>query len=182
MRRVTVVAVTALPSGATAALAATSSRTIRWANGQVTHIGTMKTNGSPTLRRAIRAFGTPSRRRLSGREVCIVDWNVLGLRANSVNLGLAPPGAPTCSAGVGTLQTATIRGTGFRTQRGLKVGDGTARLRELHRGARLRDRSWWLATAANPFGEPGDRMAIVRANVMGAKVVNFVVWIGAAGE
>lgn len=182
MRRVTVVAATALLIAATAALAATGSRTIRWANGKVTHIGTMKTNGSPTLTRAIRAFGTPSRKRLSGREVCIVDWNALGLRANFVNLGVTPPGATTCSAGVGKLQTVTIRGTGFRTQRGLKVGDSTARLRELHRGARLRDRSWWLATAPNPFGEPGERMAIVRANTKGGKVVNFVVWIGAAGE
>ena len=182
MRRVTVVAATALLLAATAALAATTSRTIRWSNGKVTHIGAMRTNGSPTLTRAIRAFGSPSRRRLSGRNVCIVDWNALGLRANFVNLGLTPRGKTTCSAGVGKLQSATIRGTGFRTQRDLRVGDSTARLRELHPGARLRERSWWLATAPNPFGEAGDRMAIVRANTKAGNVSNFVLWIGAAGE
>ncbi|MDP1847476.1 MAG: hypothetical protein Q8K79_06770 [Solirubrobacteraceae bacterium] len=182
MRRVTVVAAIGLLLAATAALAATSPRTIRWANGKVTHIGTMRTNGSPTLTRAIRAFGTPSRRRLSGRELCRVDWNALGLRANFVNLGGARPGQTTCTPGVGKLQTATIRGTGFRTPRGLKVGDSTARLRELHPGARLRERSWWLATVPNPFGAAGDRMAIVRANTKAGKVANFVLWIGAAGE
>ena len=182
MRRVAATATALLVLTTAVAAAATTQRTIRWANGKVTHIGAMKTNGSPTLTRAIRAFGTPSRRRLSGRAVCIVDWNGLGLRANFVNLGLTPRGKTTCSAGVGKLQTATIRGTGFQTRRGLKVGDSTARLRELHPGARLRDRSWWLATAPNPFGESGDRMAIVRANTKAGKVSNFVLWIGAAGE
>lgn len=184
MRRLAViVALAALVLvAATAAGAATPPHTIRWANGKVTSIGAMKTSGSPTLTRAIRTFGAPSHKRLNGREVCIVDWAGIGLRANFVNLGLARPGQTTCTAGVGKLQTATIRGTGFRTQRGLKVGDSTARLRQLHPGARLRQGSWWLATAPNPFGEPGDRMAIVRANTKGGKVANFVVWIGAAGE
>jgi len=183
MRRIAVfVAATALLLAATAALAAGSPRTIRWSDGQVTHIGAMKTNGAPTLTRAIRAFGTPSRRRPSGREVCIVDWNALGLRAHFVNLGLTPRGKTTCSAGVGKLQTATLRGTGFRTQRGLRVGDSTARLRELHPGARLRDRSWWLATAPDPFGERGERMAIVRANTNAGRVSRLVLWIGAAGD
>lgn len=182
MRRVTVAATAALLVAATAALAAATPRTIGWANGKVTHIGTMRTNGSPTLTRAIRAFGPPSRKRLGGRELCIVDWNALGLRANFVNLGGVRPDQTTCTAGVGKLQTATIRGTGFRTPRGLSVGDSTARLRQLHPGARLRERSWWLATAPNPFGESGDRMAIVRANTKAGKVSNFVLWIGAAGE
>ncbi len=110
------------------------------------------------------------------------DRGCLGLRANFVNLGLTPRGQTTCSAGVGKLQSATIRGSSFQTQRGLKVGDSTVRLRELHPGARLRERSWWLATAPNPFDEPGERMAIVRANARGGRVVSFVVWIGAAGE
>ena len=196
MRRLAVVAVLAVLAAATLLLATSAltisaaaaaapvapPQTIRWSDGRVTHIGAMKTNGSPTLTRAIRAFGTPSRRRLSGREVCIVDWNALGLRANFVNLGRTPPGKTTCSPGVGKLQTATIRGSSFQTQRGLKVGDSTARLRKLHPGARLRERSWWLASAPNPFGDAGERMAIVRANTQGAKVVNFVLRIGAAGE
>ena len=182
MRRLAAIAIVAALLITSIALAAATPRTIRWANGQVTSIGAMKTNGTPTLTRAIRAFGNPSRKRLVGREVCVVDWNALGLRAHFVNLGVSRPGQTTCTAGVGKLQTATIRGTGFRTQRGLKVGDSTARLRELHPGARLRDRSWWLATASNPFGEPGDRMAIVRANTKGGAVSSFVLWIGAAGD
>jgi hypothetical protein len=182
MRRLAATATALLVLTTAIASAATTPRTIRWTNGKVTSIGAMKTNGSPTLTRAIRAFGTPSRKRLDGRLVCVVDWNALGLRTTFVNLGGSRPGQTTCTAGVGKLQTMTIRGTGFQTQRGLKVGDSTARLRELHPGARRRDRSWWLATAPNPFGDAGDRMAIVRANTRGGAVSNFVLWIGAAGE
>jgi hypothetical protein len=182
MRRFAVVAATVALLVVSTAVAAAPRHTIRWANGKVTSIGALKTSGSPTLTRAIRAFGTPSRTRLSGREVCVVDWNALRLRANFVNLGATPAGRTTCTAGVGKLQTATIRGTSFRTQRGLKVGDSIARLRELHPGARLRERSWWLASAPNRFGDAGERIAIVRANTRAGKVVNFVLWIGAAGE
>jgi hypothetical protein len=182
MRRLLLIAAAAWLLATTAAAVGAATHTIRWANGQVTSIGAMKTSGSPTLTRAIRAFGTPSRTRLSGQEVCIVDWNGLGLRANFVNLGANPAGRTTCTAGVGKLQTATIRGTSFQTQRGLKVGDSIARLRQLHPGARLRERSWWLASAPNRFGDAGERIAIVRANTQAGKVVNFVLWIGAAGE
>jgi hypothetical protein len=167
---------------AEAATAATT-HTIRWSNGQVTRIGALNTTGSPTIARAVRVFGAPARRRLESRLVCVVDWRPLGLRASFVNLGGPTPGRTTCSDAVGKLQTATIRGSSFRTQRGLRVGDSVARLRRLHPGARLRRGSWWLATAPNVLGgEPGERIAIVRANVRSGEVTSFVLWIGAAGE
>ena len=184
MRRLALVAALAALLVAAATAAAATTHAIRWANDQVTSIGSLRTTGTPTIAGAARAFGRPSSRRLEAREVCVVSWNALGLRASFVNLGGARSGRTTCSSGVGKLQTATIRGRSFRTQRGLKVGDSTARLRELHPGARLRANSWWLATAPAQVGdvEPGERMAIVRANVRAGKVASFVVWIGAAGE
>ena len=165
------------------AAAAATTHTIRWSNGQVTRIGALNTTGSPTIARAVRVFGAPSRRRLESRLVCVVDWRPIGLRASFVSLGGATPGRTTCSDTVGKLQTATIRGASFRTQRGLRVADSVARLRRLHPGARLRGGSWWLATAPNVLGgDPGERIAIVRANVRSGKVTSFVLWIGAAGE
>ena len=166
-----------------AAAGAATTHTIRWSDGEVTRIGSLNTTGSPTIARATRAFGAPSRKRLESRLVCVVDWRELGLRGSFVNLGGPTPGRTTCSDSVGKLQTATIRGTSFRTQRGLRVADSIARLRRLHPGARLRAGSWWLATAPNVLGgEPGERIAIVRANVRSGKVTSFVLWIGAAGE
>jgi len=165
-----------------------TTRTISWASGQVTHIGSLRTTSSrtrsPTLSRAIAAFGRTSSRRLTSFNSCEVSWTRLGLRGTFANFGGTLPGQTTCTPSVGKLQVATIRGRGFRTQRGLRVGDSTARLKQLHSGARFRERSWWLATAPAVFGdvEPGQRVPIVRAITQGAKVVRFVLQIGAAGE
>ena len=93
------------------------------------------------------------------------------------------PGTTTCTTSVGRLQTAEIRGRAFQTQGGLRVGDMVARLRRLHPAARRHGTTWWLATAPNVSGaDPGDRFAIVRANVRDGRVAAFVLWIGAAGE
>jgi len=178
-----------LPSAsASAATGGTSVRTIRWAAGQVTQIGSLRTSSSrtraPTLSRAIAAFGRMYSRKLTSKISCEVNWAGLGLRATFVNLGGAPPGTTTCTPRVGKLQFATVRGRGFQTQRGLRVGDSTARLKQLHSGARFRQGSWWLATAPAVFGdvEPGQRVPIVRAITQGGKVARFVLQIGAAGE
>jgi len=165
-----------------------TTRTIRWSGGQVTQIGSLRTTSSrtsvPTLSRAITAFGRTSSRRLTSANSCEVSWARLGLRGSFANFGGTLPGQTTCTPSVGKLQTATIRGRGLRTQRGLRVGDTTARLKQLHSGARFRERSWWLATAPAIFGdvEPGQRVPIVRAITQDAKVARFVLQIGAAGE
>lgn len=163
--------------------AAAPSTTIRWSNGRVTQIGALKTTGSPTIGRATDAFGEATRKRLDGKVLCVVDWAPLGLRGNFVNLGGPRPDATTCSPDVGKLQTAEIRGSGFQTPPGLRVGAPLARLKKLHPGARQRGATWWLATAPNVLGGDGSgRFPIVRANVKGGKVTAFVLWIGAAGE
>ena len=168
---------------------ATTAKTIRWAAGQVTHIGSLRTSSSrtrpPTLGRAIAAFGRPTSTRRTSQITCVVSWSKLGLRATFANLGGIPPGGQTiCSPAVGLLATATIRGRAFQTPRGLRVGDATARLKALHSGARFRQGSWWLATAPAVFGdvEPGERFPIVRAFTQASRVTIIALHIGAAGE
>jgi hypothetical protein len=162
------------------------TRTIRWANGHVTQIGSLRTSGrvQPTIARAIAAFGRPSSTRRTSRITCVLDWSRLGLRASFANLGAIPPGQTICTPSVGLLGSASVRGRGFQTQRGLRVGDSTARLRRLHSGARFRQGTWWLATAPAVFGdvEPGERVPIVRALTQDGRVTRFVLSIGAAGE
>ena len=165
-----------------------TTRTIRWAGGQVTKIGSLRTSSSrtyaPTLSRATATFGRTSSRRLTSANSCEVSWARLGLRGTFANFGGTLPGQTTCTPSIGKLQTATIRGRGFRTQRGLRVGDTTARLKQLHSGASFREHSWWLATAPAVFGdvEPGQRIPIIRAITQGGKVARFVLRVGAAGE
>lgn len=164
------------------ATAATAATTVRWKDGKITHIGDLGLSRAPTIGRATAAFGAPTKKRLDGKVLCVVDWAPLALRGRFVNLGGPRPGQTTCSSTVGKLQTAEIRGPALQTQDGLRVGDTLARLRKLHPAARRHGKSWWLATAPNPFGDPGARMSIVRANVKDGKVSVLVLWIGAAGE
>jgi len=193
MRRIALAAIACCALSAPAAPASAASadsppRTIRWSAGQVTHIGSLRTSSSrtraPTLARAIAAFGRPSSRRVTSTISCEVNWTRLGLRATFGNLGGARPGTTICSPSVGRLGAATIRGRGFRTERGLRVGDSTARLRALHSGARFRLGSWWLATAPVVFGgiEDDERLPIVRAITRDGKVARFALHVPAAGE
>lgn len=164
------------------ATATAAPRTISWSNGKVTSIGALKITRQATIGAAARAFGRPSSRRLNWLELCVVDWRSIGLRGYFDTLDLTPSHLDDCSPGVGKLQSVTIRGAGFRTQRGLKVGDSVARMRELHPGVRLRGSAWWLADAPHPYGRSGERMAIVLAKTQRRRVVNFEVWVGAAEE
>lgn len=168
---------------------ATTAKTIRWAAGQVTRIGSLRTTSSrtrpPTLARAIAAFGRPTSTSRTSPITCVVNWSRIGLRATFANLGGVPPGGQTiCSPAVGLLATATVRGRAFQTQEGLRAGDSTARLKRLHTGARFRQGTWWLATAPAVFGdvEPGERFPIVRAFAKDGRVTHLALHIGAAGE
>ena len=182
MRRFAAIAAAALLLATATATATAAPRTIKWANGKVTSIGALKITAQATIVRATRAFGRPSSKRLNWLGLCVVDWASIGLRGYFDNLDLISDDLTNCSAGVGKLQSVTIRGAEFRTQRGLKVGDSVARMRELHPDVRLRGSAWWLASAPHPYGRPGERMAIVLANTQRRRVVNFVVWVGAAEE
>jgi hypothetical protein len=163
-------------------------RTIRWEDGQVTRIGSFNTTSSrfrqPTLARAIAAFGRPSSRRRSTGNVCIVNWGKLGIRAQFANLGGIRPGQTVCTPSVGLLDRVTVRGRGFQTQKGLRVGDSTERLQTLHPGATYQDGTWWLATAPAVFGDvqPDERSGVVRAFTRNSHVTLFALSIGAAGE
>lgn len=168
---------------AVSAAVAQAPATIRWSDGKLTRIGALDLSRTPTIERATDAFGQPTKKRLSGKVLCVVDWTPLRLRGHFVNVGGPMPGRTTCSTSVGKLQTAEIRGRAFRTQAGLRVGDTLARLRRLHPAARRHGASWWIATTPNVVGgDPRDRIPIVRADVRDGRVSVLVLWIGAAGE
>ena len=89
------------------------------------------------------ALGAPSTLRRAGPAACVAAWRPLGATLRFV----AFEGRP-CARGV--LLTATVtRRAGWRTARGLRVGDPVARVRRLYPGARFRRApagwtGWWL--------------------------------------
>jgi len=141
---------------------------------------------SPTIAKAIRAFGKPSNSFRTSSASCAVKWRKLGLRIVFVNLG--SPGAPPCGKRVGNAQSFTIQqAPQWRTWRLLKIGMPESQIKALHpdaryvTGNRFYPDGWWLRTARNPFGD-GSKYPIVEARVRDGVVVAFEGWIGAGGE
>jgi hypothetical protein len=182
-------AVAALPAApATASAPVTGNEAtpaIRWVDDAVTRIGDLNTSSKtrlPTIARAVAAFGRPSSTKRTSRVACTLGWRKLGLRATFVSLGTAYPTKATCVARLGVMQTATVFGTGLKTQGGLQVGDSVARLKELHPEAFFQDGCFWLATAPTVIGssEASQRTWIVRALAEGGIVRRIGLRIGAA--
>jgi hypothetical protein len=180
------IALAALPAASAPASAAETIPTIQWAGDQVTRIGSLRTASKlrlPSIARAITAFGRPSTTKRTSRVACTLTWRTLGLRATFVSLGGAYPTKATCVARVGVMQTATVFGTGLKTQGGLQVGDTVDRLRELHPEAYFQDGCFWLATAPAVMGSTSrsQRTWIVRALTDSGIVRRIGLRIGAAG-
>jgi hypothetical protein len=177
----------AAPATAVApASAAESTPTIQWVGDQVTRIGSLRTASKlrpPSIARAIVAFGRPTSTKRTSRVSCTLTWHTLGLHATFVSLGTAYPTRATCVARLGVMQTATVSGTGLKTQAGLQVGDTVDRLKELHPEAYFQEGGFWLATAPAVMGSTSrsQRTWIVRALTDGGIVRRIGLRIGAAG-
>jgi hypothetical protein len=154
--------------------------TIRAGEHSVTRIGDFRPGSNASIAAATRAFGTPSSRRHEG-EGCQVDWDRLKLRIFFANFGALPPGGDVCDARVGKAQLFRVRSARFRTWRGLRVGQRSAVIPELHPAARFRGGTWWVRTGVNRAGDPQE-FAILRALVAGGRITAFSGWIGAAGD
>jgi hypothetical protein len=169
------------------------SYTIRAGEHVVTRLGPFKTrftrHYAPTIRKAIRAFGRPSRSFRTRYDGCVVKWKRLGLRVEFYNLGYHPHGI--CHPDSGLAQSFIIkRSKKWRTWKGLRIGMPEKRVWDLHPLAEWVDdrdgqpASYWLRSAYSPFGDGGD-YAVVSARLWHrtyGRVVSFEGWIGAAGE
>ena len=147
-----IVAVLALPSGASAADLVLKIRK------HVSELGGFSANGSHrTLRNAIKAWGKPSTRR-SGGGFCDVNWSTVGVKA-------------VFRSGCGErsrIQWARLRSKRWTTERGLHVGDPTAKLKQLYPDAKFTVGAFWLYQAYDAFVQ-GDA-PIVTAQMKGGAV------------
>jgi hypothetical protein len=145
--------------------------------GEVRAIGDFKPARNPTLAAAIRAYGRPTARS-GGGEICRVRWAGLGVRIRFQNLG----GVDSCTPRNGRAQKAVVSGDRpWRTDRGLRLGDSTRRVRQLYPGARRTARGFRLVEAVLPFGSPR-RYSVLGARVRAGRAGAFSLFIGAAGD
>jgi hypothetical protein len=145
--------------------------------GEVRAIGDFKPARNPSLRAAIRAYGEPTSRR-GGGEICRVRWAGLGVKITFQNFG----GNDSCEPGGGLAQKAVVRGARpWRTVRGLRLGDPSARVRALHPGATRTARGFRLVEGLLPFGAPV-RYSVLGARIADGRVSAFTMFIGAAGD
>ena len=144
----------ALPSSASAA-----DLVVKVRSKHVSALGGFGTNGSHgTLRNAVRAWGRPSTRKSAGGGFCHVNWSSVGVKAVFVS------GCGDSSR----IQRATLHGTRWTTERGLRVGDPTARLKQLYPGAEFTVSNFWLYTAYDSFVQ--GQAPIVAAQMKGGAV------------
>jgi len=96
-----------------------------------------------TVAQAVERFGEPESRNGAGsRDRCTLRWPSLGLTMETFE---ASSSERACGS-EGKHVSSTLRGERWETSEGLKVGDPTARLRELYPGAVQQGNLWWLTT------------------------------------
>jgi hypothetical protein len=174
MRRTAVLTILAL--AVTAAPAA--AHTINVGRFSVSSIGDFRPSADPSIPAAERVFGRASSRRKTSNLSCVVRWNRLRLEILFASFGGA---TSICSGTQGKAQSFKVRGNGFRTWNGLRVGQPESAIRRRHPGARLRRGAWWLKTAVSPIGD-GSEFAVVDAKVSDGRVSVLRGWIGSAGD
>lgn len=169
--------------GLTAAGTAFATRTIR-ANPPnhigVTHLGDWNVGRDPGYPAAVSHLGSPTDVAHPDSPGCKAKWARLGLSIQFESFG----GGANCSDGFA--QKAKILGNhareSWRTNRGLRVGDSAAKLRQLYPNARKHGTTWWVVYLRHsPFGTGGP-LPIIKAHMHNHHVAKFGLWIGGAGE
>jgi hypothetical protein len=171
-----VLAVTALA----VAPPALGARTIKaqparyWA---VTYLGSWHVLAHPEYPKAVHALGKPSHVKNPDIPGCEATWKRLGLRIQFESFGIAHG----CEEG--KAQAAVVKGhrgrVTWRTQRGLRVGDGYRKLKRLYPNARRKPGARVIVYQDEPAIGDG---SIVTAVLRDHKVASFRLWLGGAGE
>lgn len=146
-------------------------------------MGSFAVKRDGTLRGAIQTFGQPSSKARNG-EICTVRWTRHGLKIVFYNLGGNNP----CRPAFGFFSNARAKGRHWDTDRGLRIGDGQRRLRNLYPGASFHRANgdfwpsgWWLVRRHSQFGTGGYYPGLL-AHMKDRKVQSFHVRFAAGGD
>lgn len=165
---------------AVAAAPALGARTIKakpsrsWA---VTYLGGWHVQAHPEFPKAVVALGQPSHVKNPDIPGCLATWKRLGLKIQFESFGIASD----CNEG--KAQAAVVKGrrgrVSWRTQRGLRVGDGVEKLKRLYPNARRKPGARVIVYQREPAIGDG---SIITAVLRKGKVASFRLWLGGAGE
>jgi hypothetical protein len=153
------------------AAAPAADRVIRSRAGVITSVGPLRPSDAG-VSRLTTLFGRPTAAVGRGNG-CTVRFSAAHITVTLANFG---GGGTACDAG--HAQSATLDGRAWRTQRGLRVGDGISRMKRLYRQARVRNGRWELLSA--PMFNT--TVATLEAYVANGRVSRLRAYLGGAGE
>jgi hypothetical protein len=160
------------------ASAAARARTITADGSGVHRLGPLRVDRGVPLRAAQKALGKATRVNRLSRTACRAYWRRLGLTVAFADFG----GSTGCGP-FGAAQAAEIAGprarAAWRTRRGLRVGDTTARLRRLYPRAHRHGRVYDLVRGSFVGALP---TVFVAARSRSGRVTSLRLFIGGAGD
>ena len=112
-------------------------------------------------------------------NTCYVSYASEGVTITFVNLGA--PGVSACDPSAGKAQVMVASAAGWRTNRGLAVGDRVKRLKKLYRERKLKRGVWELVGKRSLIG-PSGHQVVLAAFVAAGRVTGFKALPRSAGE
>jgi hypothetical protein len=112
-------------------------------------------------------------------NLCYVSYASEGVTISFVNLGA--PGFSACDPSAGKAQVMVASAPGWRTNRGLAVGDRLKRVKRLYRERKLKRGVWELVGKHSFIGTSGHQV-VLAAFVTSGRVTGFKAFPLSAGE
>ena len=169
-----VLAALLLPAGATA-----SDHLIVVKHRKIQSFGGFAPQGPmPNTTNAAAAFGTGVVL-VDSDDLCYVSYASEGVTISFVDLG--SPSVSACDPSAGKAQVMVASAPGWRTNRGLAVGDRLKRLKKLYRERKLKRGVWELVGKRSFIGTSGHQV-VLAAFVSAGRVTGFKAFPLSAGE
>jgi hypothetical protein len=133
---------------------------------------------TPNTTAAATVFG-PGVVLVDTENLCFVSYASEGVTISFVNLGA--PGVSACDPSAGKAQEMVASAPGWRTNRGLAVGERLKRVKKLYRERKLKRGVWELVGKRSFIGRSGHQV-VLEAFVTGGRVTGFKAFPRSAGE
>jgi hypothetical protein len=146
---------------------------------KITSFGGFAPQGpAPNTSSAAAVFGTGVIL-VDSDDLCYVSYASEGVTITFADFG--SPGVSACDPSAGKAQVMVASAAGWRTNRGLAVGDRVKRLKKLYRERKLKRGVWELVGKRSPIGVTGHQV-VLAAFVTGGRVTGFKAIPHSAGE
>ncbi len=156
-------------------------RLIRLVDNEPRQVGALSLGGSDRLRKALRAYGKPTRKRsVGGRSACRVRWQDPGITVLAVTFDTPP--RRRCDSRRLSVQQIAVSRPGWTTDRGLTIGDSLDRAREVYGAIDDEfEKNLYVLELQDDASVPQPTPRLM-AKVSKGRVIRFEVFVGAAGD